>query len=67
MYETSVLIVVWWEDFHEADGEGLLQVLHLSSDWLSSRSTPPYKRQARLQLGCLRHPGLLVRTHLAEP
>ena len=30
------------EDFHEEDSEGLLPVLHLSSNWLSSPSDPPY-------------------------
>ena len=63
----SVWGVVWWEDFHEEDNEGLLPVLHLSSDWLSSPSAPPYKCQARRQLGCLRHPELLVRLRLTDP
>ena len=67
MQEMSVWGVVWWEDFHEEDSEGLLPVLDLGSDWLSSPSAPPYKCQACLQLGCLRHLGLFVRTCLAEP
>ena len=67
MLETSVWGVVWWEDFHEEESEGLLPVLHLGSDWPSSPNAPPYKCQARLQLGCLRHSGLLVRTRLAGP
>ena len=64
MLETSVWGVVWWEDCHE---EELLPVLHLCSDWPSRPNAPPYKRQTRLQLGCLRHPGLLVRMRLAGP
>ena len=67
MKKTSVSGVVWWEDFHEEDSEGLLSVLQLSSDWLSSPSAPPYKCHAHRQLGCLRHPELLVRTCLTEP
>ena len=58
---------MWWEDFHEEDSEGLLLVLHLNSDWLSSPRAPPYKCQARWQLGFLRHPELPVRMCLAEP
>ena len=67
MQKTSVWGVVWWEDFHEEESEALLLVLHLCSDWPSSPNAPPYKCQARWQLGCLRHPGLLVRMRLAGP
>ena len=45
------------KDFHDEESEGLLPVLHLGSDWLSSHSAGPYKCWARLHLGCLRHPG----------
>ena len=55
---TSVWGVVWWEDFHEEEGEGLLPVLHLGSDWPSSPVDAHYKRQAHLLKGCLRHPVL---------
>ena len=46
MQNTSVWGVVWWEDFHEEESEGLLPVLHLGSDWVSSPNTAPYKCQA---------------------
>ena len=45
------------EDFHEEESEGLLPALHLCSDWPGSHSAAPYKCQARLLTGCLRHPG----------
>ena len=38
--------VVLFEDFHEEESEGLLPVLHMGSDWLSSPSGTPYKRRA---------------------
>ena len=53
---SSVWGVVWWEDFHEEESEGLLPVLHLGSDWLSSPSGVPYKRRALLLITKLRHP-----------
>ena len=55
MPKTSVWGVVWWGDFHKEESEGLLPVL--GSDWLSIPSAAPYKCQARLHIGCLRHPG----------
>ena len=59
MQKTSVWGVVWWEDFHEEESEeeskGLLLVLHLGSDWPGSPKLAPYKRQMRLDSGCLRH------------
>ena len=44
---TCVWGVVWWEDFHEEESKGLLLVLHLVSDWLSSPSGAPYKHRAQ--------------------
>ena len=55
MQKTSIWGVVWWEDFHEEEGEALLPVLHLGSDWPSSPKATPYKCQAGLLSGCLRH------------
>ena len=49
--------MVWWEDFHEEESEGLLPVLHLGSDWPSSPSDAPYKHHVCPLKGCLRHPG----------
>ena len=67
MCQTSAWGVEWSEDFHEEESEGLLSVLHLSSDWLGSPSAPPYKCQVHRQLECLGHPELLVRMRLTEP
>ena len=64
---TSVWVVCGGKISTRRKAGGLLLVLHLSSDWLRSPSAPPYKCQASQQLGCLRHPELLVRTRLAEP
>ena len=64
MQKTSIWGVVWWEDFHEEESEGLLPVLHLGSDWPSSPKTAPYKRHACLH--CLRHPSWGPKTNPDE-
>ena len=65
MKKMSVWGVVWWDNFYDEDSEGLLTVLHLCSDWLSSPSASLYKCQARQQLGSEGHPELPVRMRLA--
>ena len=60
MWKTSVGGVVWWEDFHEEESEGLLPVLHLSSDWPSSPQVAPYECRAHPLRAWLRHPGYAV-------